>query len=188
MSTIPPEEPGDREPRSEDDLWAEIVANYGDSPELPQVDHTDSAPPASQAGEPGVGPTPSNTSTSSANPPTPGVINPALFDSPLVPRKPEPLPSDEEGWSEDDPFLPGTFVAPEPAPLRWTGWNSAAWVGVLGAPVLALIWTIISSITGWNTPTLGGYAVLAAFLGGFGYLVYNMRKAPEDPWDDGARV
>ncbi|UDY22516.1 hypothetical protein [Nocardioides sp. Kera G14] len=112
--------------------------------------------------------------------PTPEPVVAHVFDDDV---------DEEPVWQEDnDPFLPGGFVAPDPGPLGWHGWRSVAWIGVLGSPALALIWTLVVQLTGWHAPTLLGYLLGAAFLGGFGYLVATMPKERDDPWDDGARL
>ncbi|WP_300676388.1 hypothetical protein [Nocardioides sp.] len=96
---------------------------------------------------------------------------------------------EEPDWGDDDDLvLPGDFVPPEPEALGWHGWRSVAWIGVLGSPALALIWTFLSQWRGWSAPTFLAYLLIGAFLGGFAYLVLTMPKDRDDPWDDGARV
>jgi hypothetical protein len=77
------------------------------------------------------------------------------------------------------------FVPPEPPPLpRVAPDRMLAWVGVLGSPVVLLACLLLSV----GIPALLGYALVAAFVGGFGYLVWTMPREPRDPWDDGAQV
>lgn len=78
------------------------------------------------------------------------------------------------------------FVPPTPAPIDLRPDRTLAWAGVLGAPVAAILLVALSQLTSLSIPGWAGLLLAAAFLGGFGYLVATMRKAPEDPWDDGA--
>lgn len=60
-----------------------------------------------------------------------------------------------------------------------------AWCAVLGSPV-ALVVALLGSLA---IPELVGYALVAAFVGGFAYLVATMQRAESrDPWDNGARL
>ena len=42
-------------------------------------------------------------------------------------------------------------------------------------------------VLGIGLPSLIGYLLVAAFIGGFVYLVVQMPRGPQDPYDDGAR-
>ncbi|MFL6155344.1 MAG: hypothetical protein ACJ72D_04605 [Marmoricola sp.] len=79
----------------------------------------------------------------------------------------------------------GHYVPPEPPPApRPQGLRGAAWIGLFGVPALALLLTVLHV----SLPGILVVAMLAAFVGGFGYLVATM-KGPDDPdsgWDDGA--
>jgi hypothetical protein len=75
------------------------------------------------------------------------------------------------------PPPPPPLPVPEPARL-------VAWLGVFGAPAVMLV----SLALGVMLPSLLGYALIAWFVGGFGYLVVNMDRTPRDPGDDGAVV
>ena len=90
--------------------------------------------------------------------------------------------------SEDDPFVADEeegFTPPEPPPLpRVEPDRLIAWVGVLGSPVV-LLCALVFSI---GMPSWLGYLLVAAFVGGFLYLVVKMPREPRDPWDDGAQV
>lgn len=90
---------------------------------------------------------------------------------------------DPDGESEGEEFVP-----PEPEPLQLSPVRTAAWAGVLGAPLVALLATVVVSTTGLSVPAWFGWLLVAAFLGGFGYLVLTMPKDRDDPWDDGARL
>ena len=68
---------------------------------------------------------------------------------------------------------------PHPPPVRL-----AAWLGLFGSPAVLLV----ALVLGITLPPLLGYALVAAFLGGFAYLVAHMQRGPRDPGDDGARL
>lgn len=77
------------------------------------------------------------------------------------------------------------YVPPPPPPLpRVAPDRGLAWAGVFGAPAVLLLVTVLQvSVAPWL-----GYLLVAAFVGGFGYLVATMPREPRDPWDDGAQV
>lgn len=75
------------------------------------------------------------------------------------------------------------FVPPAPPPLpRPPADRLLAWIGVFGSPAVLLFFVV----TGIGMPQLLGWALVGAFLVGFGYLVMRMPSDPPDPWDDGA--
>lgn len=94
---------------------------------------------------------------------------------------PDAVPDPVDAVAEVDRFRP-----PEPPPLpRPRTWQrGVAWSGVFVAPVIALVIALFSI---YVTPLLG-WALVAWFVGGFGYLVSEMPRSPRDPWDDGSRV
>ncbi|VXC48777.1 hypothetical protein NOCARDAX2BIS_660001 [Nocardioides sp. AX2bis] len=55
---------------------------------------------------------------------------------------------------------------------------------MIGAPAVLLV----SLLVGLTLPTVVALALVAAFIGGFVYLVAKMPREPRDPYDDGARV
>jgi hypothetical protein len=59
-----------------------------------------------------------------------------------------------------------------------------AWAGIFVAPLIALVVGLLSVYV----PPLVSWALVAWFVGGFGYLVRDMPRSPRDPWDDGSRV
>lgn len=79
----------------------------------------------------------------------------------------------------------GTFVPPTPPPMQLPPPpRLLAWCGVIGAPLVFLVFLILSlSLPSWASTLL-----VAAFIGGFVFLVATMRNDPPDPYDDGARV
>lgn len=97
---------------------------------------------------------------------------------------PEPAPDrdgtgDEPAWDED------RYVPPPPPPLpHLTPDRFAAWAGVFGAPSVLLVALLLSI----HFPAWLGYLLVAAFVGGFVYLVVQMPRGPRDPGDDGARL
>ncbi len=132
MSSREPEDPGDAGDRvSEDEAWAEIVANYGDRPEV-EADLVTEAE---------------------------AILTP-VFDDDI-----DDEIDDGTTWEDDDLLLPGSFVAPEPEPLGWHGARSVAWIAVLGAPALALLWTILVQATSWSAPTWLGYGCVRVMNG-----------------------
>ena len=107
-----------------------------------------------------------------------------LDDVPPAPADPAPFnPTHDEvdAW-EDEPaerFVPP--LLPPPPPLPWP--QRLAWLGVFGSPALL----VVALLSGLALPPLLGYGLVAAFVGGFLYLVVTMRNV-RDPGDDGARL
>jgi hypothetical protein len=109
---------------------------------------------------------------------------------------PEPPPAPAPVWVEpvaevraarDEPVEvdPDRFVPPDPPlPPRPTRDRLAAWIGVLGSPLVLLVLVLTST----GVPSLLAYALVLGFVGGFLYLVLHLPRSPEDPWDDGARL
>lgn len=109
-------------------------------------------------------------------------------DHPAVPLAPEPL-TEPLTWRDatyvaEEPD-PDRFVPPAPPPVPHTTPDRlAAWLGVFGAPAVLLAALVLGvSLPGWL-----GYLLVAAFVGGFLYLVVQMPRGPRDPGDDGARL
>jgi hypothetical protein len=176
--TVPPDESDDEpvggqepmDPRSMDEAFAAIVAG---------IRHGD--PPAAAAPWPAA----EDDTAADREPPTD-------HEPPTAPR----LGSTWAGWEDvtataadaepddetddDEDFVPPT---PPPIPrgdavLRW------AWVGAVGAPIMALFLAVI----GWDFNGLVGLGLVSAFLAGFATLVSRMRTGPtdRDNPDDGA--
>ena len=59
-----------------------------------------------------------------------------------------------------------------------------AWLGVFGSPAVLLVCLVF----GIDLPQLLAYLLVAAFVGGFLYLVRQMPSGPRDPDDDGAVI
>jgi hypothetical protein len=112
-----------------------------------------------------------------------------------------PAPSDEglkrllrQAWPDEDPQGTtradaedgdGHYEPPPPPPIpRPEPRRLAAWVALFGAPILGLVLLV----SPFRLPSLVGYGLFAAFVGGFGYLVWTMGAGRGDGWDDGARL
>lgn len=149
----------DDDARRTDEAWREIVDNYGDRPDVSDVADVGSpAPPSREEEPPPVEVEPRRTPA----PPTPSV-------DPF-----ERLRREEE-----------RFVPPPPPPVPSPGWRrGTAWAGLFVAPAVVLV-LLVAQV---DLPTLLDYALVAWFVGGFGYLVATMRDEPRDPGDDGSRV
>ncbi|MGZ4452860.1 MAG: hypothetical protein ACXVWW_09230 [Nocardioides sp.] len=80
------------------------------------------------------------------------------------------------------------FVAPRPTLPRTTPERFLAWLGLLGAPIGAVLLFIAHVSLHWWIPNWVVAGLALAFLAGFGYLVFAMPREPRDPWDDGARL
>ena len=107
---------------------------------------------------------------------------------PEPPAAPEPAPdvpaAEEPVWFHAEQDDAG-FVPPEPPPVpRPPTDRLAAWLGVLGVPVLVLLCIVV----GIDLPAWAGLLLTAAFIGGFVYLVARLPGSPPDPSDDGARL
>lgn len=97
------------------------------------------------------------------------------------------VPVEEE--HEIDYFVPfESDDGYEPPPVERVGLadgpRGAAWIGVLGAPLLFMV----ALLTGISIPHWLSLFAVVAFLAGLGYLIATMRHHDDDPWDDGARV
>lgn len=144
--------------------WREIVENYGDRAELPP-DATSGVDTDEQR------PQPAAESGASYS------VRFGEFDDDV----------DEPFEAGGDPLDDG-FVPLEPEPLHLGLARTLAWAGVLGAPLLAVVATVVVTASSVSLPRWFGWFLVAAFLGGFGYLVVTMPKDRDDPWDDGARL
>jgi hypothetical protein len=80
----------------------------------------------------------------------------------------------------------GHFVPPEPPPVpRGTPARRLAWAGLFGAPAVMLAAVVL----GWTFATWLVVVLVAAFVGGFVFLVATMQRDHDD-WsgDDGAVI
>ena len=101
------------------------------------------------------------------------------------PRRDE-TPPELRSWEEgsvDSDWTTDRFVPPPPPPIPTpTRDRLFAWLGVFGSPAVLLVCLVL----GIALPTLIAYALVAAFVGGFLYLVFKMNREPRDPGDNGA--
>ncbi|QIG42546.1 hypothetical protein G5V58_06935 [Nocardioides anomalus] len=98
--------------------------------------------------------------------------------------RPLPQPAEAREPVQEDPE--DAFVPPPPPPLPTVAPDRmVAWGGLFGSPSVLLICLIL----GVHLPPWLGYLLVAAFIGGFVYLVVHMPRGEDvDPWDDGARL
>lgn len=147
-------------PLDEDAAWLEIVANYGDRPEM--------------------GPEPSDEKPVSAT----------LFDRTYLDAQLRRAERDRDDLAGDGPVPwddEGHYVPPPPPPLpALEPRRKAAWIGLFGSPLAMLLGIVL----GWTYPTWVSFLLVVAFVGGFGYLVATMPHGRGDDWtgDDGAVV
>jgi hypothetical protein len=99
-------------------------------------------------------------------------------------RSIEPEASWDDAYPDSD-WTSDRFVPPTPPPLPTPPTDRlVAWAGVFGAPAVLLV----SLILGIDLPQIVGYVLVAAFVGGFLYLVVRMPRGPRDLNDDGAQL
>ncbi|WP_193614011.1 hypothetical protein [Nocardioides lijunqiniae] len=122
--------------------------------------------------------------------PEPPAAEPVAEPLPEPQQEPQPGPeaAGAAGWDEGYPDADWTtdrFVPPPPPPLPTTSPDrTVAWVGLFGGPAILLVCLVL----GVELPALVAYLLVAAFVGGFLYLVVQMPRGPRDPDDDGAVV
>jgi hypothetical protein len=108
--------------------------------------------------------------------------------APTRPPDPEPelTPAEQGGWDDpypDSDWSEDRFVPPPPPPIpATTSDRLLAWLGIFGSPTILLVCLAF----GVDLPPILAYALVAAFVGGFLYLVWKMPRGPRDPDDDGA--
>jgi hypothetical protein len=106
------------------------------------------------------------------------VVETNLFDRAFVDSQDAVV----EPWDAEEHFVP-----PEPPPLpKLEPRRKLAWIGLFGAPLLMLI----AVVAGLTFPDWFIALMVAAFIGGFIYLVATMSRRGSDDWpgDDGAVV
>lgn len=166
-------------PFDEDAAWRSIIENYGDRPDLgapgrlaepasplvEPVESTEPVPPPAEPRAPSVEP-----------------VETSAFDTSYLDAQAAERDRAAADWHDE-----GHFVAPEPPPVpRTTPARRLAWIGLFGAPALMLL-AVIGHVT---YPTWVSLGLVAAFVGGFVFLVATMeRRHGDDGWgDDGAVV
>ncbi len=180
-----------------DAAFADIVAHYGDVPDLTEgvddsvtesLDHR-----AGDGADHGADHGADQDAADSAAPPAAAQNPPA--DGPAVDTPPaaaqQPPSVREPGWGDslDTPASwddEGHFVPPPPPPLPAVEpRRRAAWAALFGAPLVMLLVIVAGvGVPGW---VVVGLAL--AFIGGFVYLVATMGSPGGPSWpDDGAVV
>jgi hypothetical protein len=158
----------DPDEAAQDAAWQEIVANFGERAELSDDDL--------------------------AVPEAPDLTHPVFGDDVDEPFAPDADAYSGEDYSGDyggdysEDYDEYEFVPPRPSLPHPSPDRLFAWLGVLGAPVVAVALFVLHATLGWYVPTWVVDLLVIAFLGGFGYLVFLMPREPRDPWDDGARL
>lgn len=170
-------DPGAGRKLDEDAAWRDIVAHYGDRPELDE--------PGSEAADPGPRAADPESGTARVEPPdTPdpsdesreerlrGLFQPSWSD-----------PLDSEATWEDE----GHFTPPAPPPMpELDPRRRLAWFGLFGSPVVMLVAVVL----GWSLPNWLMFCLAVSFAGGFVYLVATMpnRRPGDGSGGDGAVV
>ena len=182
----PPDGQAEPEPPfDEEAAWRAIVENYGDRPTLgahsPDTPTALVEPPESPPSlvDPTLRPRPPVEPAEPAEG-TPRETNP--FDRSYLDAQAAEVARARESWSDE-----GHFVPPEPPPLpHVTPARRLAWIGLFGAPLLMLL-AVIAHLT---YPAWFSLGLVAAFVGGFVFLVATMERPGGDGWggDDGAVV
>lgn len=107
-------------------------------------------------------------------------LDPAELPEPDPEPEPFSLEAELDEYSDEEGFVP-----PPPPPLPEVPRDRMlAWIGLFGSPTVLLICLVL----GIHLDSLVAYALVAGFVGGFVYLVLQMPRGPQDPWDDGARI
>jgi hypothetical protein len=156
----------------EDAAWRLIVDNYG---ERARLDTAPTDPPDHRLPDHGLPDRPVD-----APPPVPEPP-PVTRErrAPLV-SGPPPQGLVGAGRHADEHFVP-----PEPPPLpQATPARRLAWIGLFATPLLM----ILAVVFGWTFPTWLSLGMVAAFIGGFVFLIATMPRDRGDDWDDGAVV
>lgn len=163
----PDDEPaGSGRARSEQEAWAQIVANFGERAVLEPEATVDEDPwPTTPADD-----------APPAAPPVPDVVVP---DADAHPDRDE-VSEREERLEREDRFVPPPL---EPLP-RTTPLRTAAWAGVLGVPLGVLLVVLLP----FDLPRIVFGVMVGWFVASFMYLVATMTRTPRDPYDDGSRV
>ena len=175
MSSEQPDPPRPDEPEPEpgldiDAAFAEIIANWG--PEDPEVG--DDQPPDVAVAEQDDEDEPEERQE-------PRPVIPSTPDRESLRKLFRPASSDalDSAATWDDE---GHFVPPPPPPLPVVDpRRRLAWGGLFGAPLLALLFIAL----GIRAPDWVLAAMVAAFVGGFVYLVATMGSPRYDDWTGG---
>ncbi len=96
------------------------------------------------------------------------------------------LPGGATPTEEPEPAEPEEhYVPPPPPPLpRMDLYTKLSWLGVVGGPILLVLFTSLD----WYPIEGATFLAIAAFVGGFASLVYRMKDDGPDDGDNGAVV
>ena len=176
MTAPPPDDPdgpGDPRERSDLDFDAEferMVADWGPTPD-PSTET-----PASSGESPAASNEPPAASVEPVE--TPDKSDDSLRNL-FRGAWPDEQASDRDASDPDEHYVPPPAPPlPRPEPRRLI-----AWAGLLGAPLVGLLFLVLGAL-----PTYVSFLLFCWFVGGFAYLVATMNDRGGDGWDDGARV
>ena len=157
------------EPFDEDAAWRLIVENYGERPEMGDYSAADEPPPTRSVAPPVTPP---------VAPPSAPTFDRSYLDAVEARRAAEDARA--AARHEDEHFVP-----PEPPPIpRGTPARRLAWVGLFGPPLLMLLAVVL----GWTFAPWFSMMLVAAFVGGFVFLIATMPRDSGDGGGDGAVV
>ncbi len=160
---------GSDEPFDEEAAWRLIVENYGERPEMGSSDRPEEVAPDLPPERP------------VERRQTP-VFDRSYLDAVETARVEDARASEDAAARRDEEH----FVPPEPPPVpRGTPARRLAWAGLFGPPLLMLLAVVV----GWTFAVWFSMLMVAAFVGGFVFLVATMpRGGNGDSRDDGAVV
>jgi hypothetical protein len=171
----------------EEAAWRLIVENYGERPTLgdpasdPYLDPGPGGAPGPVPPGPPVRPADPVPESEAAAPSTRPTERHDLFDRSYL----DAVESDDERRDRRHTDGHDHFVPPEPPPIpRGTPARRLAWFGLFAPPVLM----ILAVVVGWAFPAWLAMLMVAAFVGGFVFLVLTMPRDGEDGRGDGAVV
>lgn len=188
-------------PFDEELAWQQIIANYGERAQLGGA-----AGPAAAAGAPDgtvpprEGPArlddarqdeagPQAPGSTDAGRPVPGSAFDTSYLDATDARSSHELVGAGAADPADGPRRRASdeehFVPPDPPPVpRGTPARRLAWAGLLLPPVIMVLAVALR----WVLPSWAATGLVAAFVGGFVYLVATMPRDGGDGWGDGAVV
>jgi hypothetical protein len=168
------------EPFDEEAAWRLIVENYGERVQLggPTTEPAAPVAPASGVFDRSYLDAMSRRSDPVDQPVDPTTDEPeGQLADPAAERRDR---RGSDGLDETEHFVP-----PEPPPVpRGTPARRLAWGGLFVPPLLMLLAVVLS----WTFPGWAAFGLVAAFVGGFVFLVLTMPRDHGDGRDDGAVV
>jgi hypothetical protein len=164
-------------PFDEEAAWRMIVENYGERAQLggSSLDPDVAGPPMLPL-DPRTSPPPDRVEP--VAPPPPEVFDRSYLDALDADR---PAARRDRRRTDDEEH----FVPPDPPPVpKGTPARRLAWAGLFAPPLLM----ILAVVLGWTFPMWLSVLLIAAFVGGFVFLVVTMPRDGGDGWGDGAVV